>query len=299
MCTCVLPNKYSLHQIRFSGHLYNVKKCALCGFVETTQVTESNIDIYETGHYEIKPYFFVPVLINLADYILSITSIRRFRISKSSGILDFGCGKGYFLYFLKKIGFKKLSGVETSPSRSAFARNITGLEIGSDFYSGGTILGKQYDCITLFHVLEHIKDPFPFLNTLVSAAVKEQGIVYIEVPNINSVASKIAGTTWAHFTPHFHTNHFTIESFKNYCTLNNYNYKVVGTFSFYNSAMGMTSALLSLFGYKGSIFEDLKKKKLIIIIAFIILLPVTILLEGLVSFFLKKGSVIKFVIKNR
>lgn len=299
MCTCGRLNEYASYQITFKDCVYKIKECKKCGFIETIPLDDTGLDIYETGHYEVKPYFFIPVLINLADFIISVVSIKRLKISTNSSFLDFGCGKGYFLYFLKKIGFTKLAGVETSVSRASFARKITGIEIGSDFYTGGTILGKKYDCITMIHVLEHIKDPFIFLNILLGSALNENGIVYIEVPNINSVASKIAGTTWAHFTPHFHTNHFTVNVFKEYCILKNYEYKLVSTFSFYNSAMGMTSAMLSLFGYKGSIFEDLKRKKIHIIISFVVLLPFTVLAEALVSLLLKKGSVIKFAIKNR
>jgi 2-polyprenyl-3-methyl-5-hydroxy-6-metoxy-1,4-benzoquinol methylase len=299
MCTCGSLNEYVSYQITLKVCDYNVKECKSCGFIETTPLAYTGVDIYETGHYQVKPYFFIPVLINLADFIITFFSIKRLKISKNSSFLDFGCGKGYFLYFLNKIGYKKLAGVETSVSRASFAREITGIEIGSDFYSGGTIFGKKYDCITMIHVLEHIKNPFVFLDTLIGSTVNHNGIVYIEVPNINSVASKIAGTTWAHFTPHFHTNHFTVKAFIKYCILKNYEYELVSTFSFYNSAMGMSSAILSLFGYKGSIFEDLKGKKIHIIISFVLLLPFTVLVEALVSLFLKKGSVIKFAIKNR
>ena len=150
----------------------------------------------------------------------------------------------------------------------------------------------------MIHVLEHIERPFDFMKTLISGGLNDNGYLFIEVPNINSVASKIAGKTWAHFTPHFHVNHFTSQSFVNFCDTNNFKYELVSSFSFYNSAMGMTSAILSLFGYTGSLFEDLKNKKLIIIILFLLLLPVTIILEGLSSFFFKKGSVIKFIIKK-
>ena len=284
-------------QFYYKRILYNKTKDEITGLIETTPVQKSEVDIYETGHYLVKPFFFIPVLINLADMIFTAFHLKRLEISMNSRIVDLGCGKGYFIYFLNKVGFKKLAGVETSISRASFARQITGIEICSEFYSGGQILGERYDCVTLIHVLEHIEKPFEFLNILIAGAVKKGGVVYVEVPNINSLASKIAGNTWAHFTPHFHINHFTLESFKNYCMLNNFEYKVVGTFSFYNSAMGMSSALLSLFGYKGSIFEDLKKKKTLIIIAFLFLLPFTVIIEGLLSLFTKKGSVIKFAIK--
>lgn len=299
MCTCDNLEELSFRQISFNSKVYNVKICNKCGFVETTHLIDDGVNIYETGHYVVRPYFFIPLLINLADFFLTLFSLKSFKVSKVSTILDFGCGKGYFLYFLKKVGFTKLSGVETSLSRASFASRITGLEISSEFYYSGPIMGKSYDCVSLIHVLEHIKVPFDFLDKLIGGAVNDKGVVYIEVPNINSVASKIAGVTWAHFTPHFHTNHFTIESFKNYCQLKNYEYKLVGTFSFYNSAMGMTSALLFLLGYRGSIFEDLKRKKIIVIFLFLLFLPISLLLESFIALFANRGSVIKFAILNK
>ena len=60
--------------------------------------------------------------------------------------------------------------------------------------------------------------------------------------------------------------------------------------------MGMTSAILTLFGYEGSLFEDLKNKNLFIIISYVVLFPITLLLEIIVSFLFSKGSVIKFII---
>ena len=293
-----LNDNVTVSQFDYNGIKYNKISNEQTGLIETKPSIKNELNIYETGHYLVKSYFFIPILINLSDLILTAFHLARLNISMNSQIVDFGCGKGYLIYFLKKIGFKKLSGIETSISRAKFAREITGLEICSKFYSGGQIMGEKQDCVILLHVLEHIEKPFEFLNKLITESVKNGGLVYIEVPNINSISSKIAGNTWAHFTPHFHINHFTLQSFKNFCLINNFEYKVVGTFSFYNSAIGMTSALLSLPGYKGSLFEDLKKKKILIIMAFLLLLPFTVLLEGILSIFTKKGSVIKFVIKN-
>jgi hypothetical protein len=159
-------------------------------------------------------------------------------------------------------------------------------------------MNKKYDCISMIHVVEHIENPFEFLTIIINDALNDNGFVFIEVPNINSLASKIAGTTWAHFTPHFHVNHFTSQSFSNFCQENNFKYELISTFSFYNSAMGMTSAILSLLGYKGSLFEDMKSKKIMILIAFTLLLPITLVMELIVSVIFKKGSVIKCVIKS-
>lgn len=287
----------TISQFYYNGSHYNRVEDEITGFIKTIPTQKIEVDIYETGHYTVKPFFIIPFLINLPDMIFITFQLKMLEISKNCQILDFGCGKGLFIYFLKKVRFKKLAGLETSISRVSFARKLTGIEISSDFYLAGQILNKRYDCVTLIHVLEHIDKPFNFLNKLISGAVKKGGVVYIEVPNINSLASKIAGNTWAHFTPHFHINHFTLESFKNYLKIKKLEYKVMGTFSFYNSAMGMSSALLSILGYKGSMFEDLKKMKMLIITAFFFLLPFSILIELLLSLFTTKGSVIKIAIK--
>ena len=149
----------------------------------------------------------------------------------------------------------------------------------------------------MIHVLEHIDSPFRFLNLIIEGSLKKNGSIFIEVPNIDSFSYHFAKNNWAHFTPHFHTNHFSIKSIKSYCEKNSLNFKLNSTFSFYNSAMGMTSCLLSFFGYRGIIFEDLKSKKLSIIFSFLILLPISLISELILSFF-NMGSILKVTISR-
>ena len=279
-----------------ANKVYIKKTCICCGYIYTEPNDGIKLDIYDSGHYEIRDFKIVPFLINLPDYLYFIAIFKLKGFKKNTLILDFGCGKGFFLYLLKLLGFINLNGLETSKPRANFARRLTGLLISEDFYNGGKIIDKKHELITLIHVLEHIPEPFLFLDKLILGGVENGGRVFIEVPNIRSISSDIAKNSWAHFTPHFHTNHFTISSIQNYCIVRNFRYSIVSTFSFYNSAMGMTSALLSLFGYRGSIFEDLKSKNIFIIFSFIILLPVSITFEFLLSFFVNKGSVIKIII---
>jgi SAM-dependent methyltransferase len=298
MCTCGNSGEYVSRQIMFNDQLYELKTCEKCGFVRTMPQHHDGVDIYETGHYEVKPFFIIPFLINLPDYLYIWVILISRGVNVRSRLLDFGCGKGFFLLLLKKLGYKDLFGVETSISRARYAANLTKIDVSSEYYNGGKIMGHQYDCITMLHVLEHIPNPFEFLPVFINNTLNSGGKLFVEIPNIDSTASRWAGKTWAHFTPHFHVNHFTPESLISFCNANNFNYEFVGTFSFYNSAMGMTSALLSFFGYRGSIFEDLKNKRISVIVSFLVLLPITIFLEIILSLFAKKGSVIKFIIRK-
>ena len=298
MHKCISNEENSSSKILFKGKYYDLIECKICGFLQTRLSEPTINNIYESGHYKLKPYFIIPFLINLLDYILNYFILINRSIKHNSFILDFGCGKGYFLYFLKLLKFNHLFGIETSISRANYASTLTNLNITSDEYSKEKIMNVKFDCITLIHVLEHIERPFDLLNLLINDSLEKNGALLIEVPNINSTASRLAGKTWAHFTPHFHINHFTSQSLNNFCETNNLKYELVSTFSIYNSAMGMTSALLSLLGYNGRLFEDAKNKKAQVIIPFILFFPLTISLECIISLLFKKGSVIKCIIKK-
>jgi SAM-dependent methyltransferase len=294
--TCPKSHNFKFSIFDFNNTRYSKQECINCGLITTVPSSGINLEIYNSGHYEVKKFVLVPFLINILDYIYIVLILRFKGLSKNSLILDFGCGKGFFLYTLKLFRYKNIFGVETSKGRAEFSRNLSGLNISDEFYTSGKIFDKMFDSIVLIHVLEHIPNPFFFLDNILNGAVQNDGFLFIEVPNISSASSKVAKSTWAHFTPHFHTNHFTITSLTEYCIDRNLKYSFVGSFSFYHSAMGMTSAFLSFFGYRGSIFEDLKRRRLLIIFLFIILLPISIISELMVSLLFKKGSVLKLII---
>jgi 2-polyprenyl-3-methyl-5-hydroxy-6-metoxy-1,4-benzoquinol methylase len=287
---CCEKHNFIRSEFKFKSVDYSEDKCTSCGIAFTKPLIQSQTDVYESGHYKVKGFFFIPLLINIFDFFCYHFFIRIRKFNKKSAILDFGCGKGFFLYFLKKCGYSNIQGVETSPSRAAFSKERTGLKISTDYYESGKIMDKKYDLIFLIHVLEHIPEPFLFLDNLIKGSLAKDGSLFIEVPNINSTASKIAKKHWAHYVPQFHLNHFTINSIKNYCEFKEYNFNLQSSFSFYNSIMGMTSAILYIFGYRGVLFEDMKKRNLIAIFSFLFFLPISLILEFICSLFLNPGQ---------
>ena len=108
--------------------------------------------------------------------------IRRSRfISKmcsGKSILDFGCGGGGFLLKIKD-SCSKCDGLEKD---RAFVKIMT--EQGFKIYNDIDELTEKYDIITLFHVLEHLKDPKDMLNKL-SKHLNSGGQIIIEVPQSN------------------------------------------------------------------------------------------------------------------
>jgi SAM-dependent methyltransferase len=105
---------------------------------------------------------------------------RRFNYLKKKAhnktLLDIGCGAGGFLLKINHL-----------------TKNSTGIELEDRvrrYWSGKFPVYKsidqvrdcKFDLITIFHVLEHLKDPVNFLRKIKNI-VANNGTVFIEVPN--------------------------------------------------------------------------------------------------------------------
>lgn len=99
------------------------------------------------------------------------------KILKNKDILDFGCGWGGFLGNVKN--YKSLSGVELRKECiNNIQKNVKKINISSNINS----FDKNFDIITMFHVLEHIPHQIETLKILKSK-LKNKGKIIIEVPH--------------------------------------------------------------------------------------------------------------------
>ncbi len=69
--------------------------------------------------------------------------------------------------------------------------------------------GRQFELITMFHLLEHLPDPLTFIR-LARRLVADGGYLGIAVPNYDSYT--VRHTTNAQWLPPFHINWFTLRS---------------------------------------------------------------------------------------
>ena len=99
----------------------------------------------------------------------------------SDGLVEVGCGKGYFLEQLLQQGF------DVTGFDPAYEGSNTRIE--RHYFEPG--LGIKAKGLILRHVLEHIKGPVDFLMRLKDAN-GGSGIIYIEVPNFEWICSKKA-----------------------------------------------------------------------------------------------------------
>lgn len=108
---------------------------------------------------------------------------------KKEGIhMDVGGGLGVFSHGFIKF-FKKWKSIVVEPTKGA--EKIAHLN-GINFYNmylnekSVSIIGNNFDLITVNHVLEHVDDPISFLKML-SNFLSQDGFIYIEMPSTKDI----------------------------------------------------------------------------------------------------------------
>ena len=107
---------------------------------------------------------------------------------RGANILDIGCGVGFFLYFLQKIGCTNTVGVDFSPEQIKTAQRfgVQGVTL-SGYKEYLADKPSQFDFMLLDNVIEHqTKDEIVDLLLAIFNSLKPGGRVYISTPNVGS-----------------------------------------------------------------------------------------------------------------
>lgn len=143
----------------------------------------------------------------------------------SKTILDIGCGTGEFLTNARKNNWNTL-GVEINDE----ARNKSSKKNITTYKFIEEVKSSQFNIITLWHVLEHLKD----LNgtiTKISSLLDTDGTLIIAVPNYKSYDANYYKEYWAAYDTPRHLWHFSQKSIST--IFKNHNLKVVRTLPMY------------------------------------------------------------------
>jgi 2-polyprenyl-3-methyl-5-hydroxy-6-metoxy-1,4-benzoquinol methylase len=126
---------------------------------------------------------------------------------KSGLLLDIGAAGGAFVKVAGEAGFRAM-GVEPTPAFAEFARTQLHVDVRTGILNDADLGSEPFDVMTMWHVLEHIPNPLAELCTMHSR-LAANGIVALEVPNIDSVIARKLGPSWSGLQPHVHVNQFT------------------------------------------------------------------------------------------
>lgn len=193
----------------------NVVKCLKCGFIFTNPLI-----ICKTGAYQ-DPNDYAASRNDGQEALFTFTLDMIEQYAKRGKILDIGCGKGEFLSLAKERGWE-IFGLEPSKGFAEFISKNYGLNITSKPLEEAGYQDSFFDVVVLNMVLEHIDEPRKMLG-LIGRILKKNGILFIEVPNMESLMLKTAalyfklkGKNWSPFLsplhPPFHSYGYNVSS---------------------------------------------------------------------------------------
>ena len=128
--------------------------------------------------------------------------------AKKGELLEVGAGTGAFANAMQKAGWE-ITGLEPDETARKIALDKYGLSFHAPEYLYQC--SKQFDTITMWHVLEHVHDLHGYLEKFHSL-LKPDGKLLIAVPNYTSFDADIHKEHWAAYDVPRHLYHFSPKS---------------------------------------------------------------------------------------
>lgn len=197
---CLCGNKDYL--VYYNLDKFKIVKCKKCNLMRTLRTNRSQLDnkLYSSQDY------------NLWYLSQKEKFSKRFKKfldqyqNKRGKVLDIGCSYGFFLEEAKAKGWDTY-GIEIA-SVTAKESKKRGLNILNCNLKKAKFQKNFFDLITLWDVLEHLKNPLKVLREC-KRILKKDGVLFIQSPNMNSFMSKFQREYWEWLMPNEHLWHFS------------------------------------------------------------------------------------------
>jgi 2-polyprenyl-3-methyl-5-hydroxy-6-metoxy-1,4-benzoquinol methylase len=200
---------------------FAIARCNKCGFLFTQDYPDENEihKYYESDDYISHSDTSHGIVNKLYHFIRQFMLLRKRRIVnkftglKRGSLLDIGSGTGHFASVMRKSGWS-VKGVEINEK----ARNSSATQFDLDIIAPELISGLEsnsFDCVTMWHVLEHFHDPFRYISEIIRL-IKPGGLCLVALPNSGSFDAKYYRQTWAAYDVPRHLWHFDTVTFSDF-----------------------------------------------------------------------------------
>jgi len=175
---------------------------------------------------------------------------------KVRDLLDYGCGTASFLMSLPSQITRY--GFETSKEAIQEIKRNRGSNV--KILKKVCISTYKYDVITFWQSLEHIKNPVSLLARI-PKLLRDDGYVFISVPNIHSLQARIFRSNWFHLDPKRHLTHFCPQTLINALKKTHLKLDSINTFSFEYGVFGWWQSIFNSLGLEFNMGYKVLKRK--------------------------------------
>ena len=178
---------------RVSRQLFRYVKCARCGLIRLADPPADLAPYYPAEYYELPS---LQRLARIADAdLFKIDLVRRF--ATRGRLLEIGPAHGVFAYQAKRAGFE-VDVIEMDARACEHLRDTVGVNAWCSAAPHEVLeRAAPYDVIALWHVIEHVPDPWTLLR-YIAAALTPGGIAVIAAPNPDAWQFSVMGSRWPH-----------------------------------------------------------------------------------------------------
>jgi 2-polyprenyl-3-methyl-5-hydroxy-6-metoxy-1,4-benzoquinol methylase len=190
--------------------VYYCRRCKL-GFTVPYPTEETSGYLYETKETSDFDIVRDSPIDRLKDYLSRRQITRLAPHSHVQAVLDFSTGNGRFAVSATKVfPDARVDAVDYQATPPQLLQR-QGCRVNYQNHTAFAGQRQKYDLIILRHVLEHTHHPVQLMKFL-SERLAPDGVVYIEVPNLDSGCAKVFGKYWkAYYVPR-HIFHYTKDS---------------------------------------------------------------------------------------
>lgn len=199
-----------------SRETFSIVECSECGLKITSPrpVLSDLSKYYKAEEYISHTDTNKGIINKIYKIVRNYTLLKKLQLvvratkNQKGNILDIGCGTGSFLSVMKKAGWNTL-GLEPDPEARKIAKETN--QIDAHDISDLFLLNRQFNAISMWHVLEHVSEFNSYLSKIHSL-LTDNGKVIIAVPNPTSYDALKYSSFWAAYDVPRHLWHFSPSS---------------------------------------------------------------------------------------
>lgn len=182
------PDVYSARRLPDRVH-YRLARCDRCGLLRSDPI--ANADLV-TRLYRASSVDYTGEVQNLRRTYGS--HLRRLAplLARREGLLEIGCGNGFFLEEALAQGYRDVRGIEPSEKACSMAAQAVASGIVNDVVRPGQFEGESFDVVCLFQVLDHLPSPGETLREVLKW-LRPGGVILALNHDAGALSNRILG----------------------------------------------------------------------------------------------------------